>query len=103
MLGKGGRIMRSHWKNRTIVKQCTAPIRAAAALFVACERDRQLTPTASPTADLVQTPAQVQELLKLQLERCSTMPMLLTTAFLGLTQIQGKPTKHQTQATLGSP
>src|SRR5213080_1668219 len=97
MLGKGGRIMRSHWKNRTIVKQCTAPILAAAALFVACERDRELTPTASPTADLVQMPAEVQELLKLQLERFSTMPMLLTADFLGLTEIQGKPTKPKTQ------
>ncbi|TMQ54573.1 MAG: exo-alpha-sialidase [Candidatus Eisenbacteria bacterium] len=95
--------MRSHWKNRTIVKQCTAPILAAAALFVACERDRELTPTASPTADLVQMPAEVQELLKLQLERFSTMPMLLTADFLGLTEIQGKPTKPQTQDTRGSP
>src|SRR5438874_13795271 len=103
MPGKGGGIMCSHWKNRTTVKQCTAPILAAAALFVACERDRELTPTAPPTADLVQMPAEVQELLKVQLERFTTMPSLLPADFLGLTEIQGKPPKPQTQDTPASP
>jgi hypothetical protein len=60
----------------------------------------------APSASLVQEsalPPDVEDVLRAQLERFSTMPMLLTAELLGVTEIQGKPTKPQTQDTHGSP
>jgi hypothetical protein len=73
--------------------KCAALISAAALLW-ACERDAEL-PTASPTPDVAQhpLPTAIQKRLKVQLERFSTMPMLLTADRLGVTEVRGKSIK----------
>ena len=97
--------MRSHRTKRTILRWFAIPILSLAALLAACDRDTDL-PT-GPKLDLGLLPDQmspeVQELLKVQLERFSTMPMLIMARELGLTEVQGKQIDAQTQNAQASP
>jgi hypothetical protein len=88
--------MRSHWTARTMVKRFTTGVISATALLVACEREKEL-PTASRTPDAVpdQLSAEAPQRLRAQLERLSTMPMLLTADRLGVTEIHGRSMNHK--------
>jgi hypothetical protein len=97
--------MRSHRTKRTILTWFTTPLLSAAALLVACDRDADLPTGPAPSMDLAQDllPPEVEELLKVQLERFSTMPMLITAKQLGVTEIQGKSINAQNQNAQTSP
>jgi hypothetical protein len=95
--------MRSHWRNSTILRWFTTPILSAAALLAGCQRDDVPTGTTAPDFEEEAIPAEVQEVLKVQLERFSTMPMLLTADQLGITEIQGKTIEPQQEDRHNSP
>jgi hypothetical protein len=95
--------MRSHWTNRTILRWFTTPILSVAALLAACQRDDVPTGTTAPEFEEEAIPTEVQELLKVQLERFSTMPMLLTADRLGITTVQEKSINPAQQDAHNSP
>lgn len=91
--------MRSHRTRHTILRWFTTPILSVAALLVACDRDADLPTGPAPSMDLLQDqlPQEVQDVLKVQLQTFSTMPMLLAAEELGVTEIQGRPTNGPSQ------
>jgi hypothetical protein len=89
--------MTSHGKSRahkwfTTFILCAVPL-------AACNRNTDLPTDPALSMDLLENeiPLEVQELLKVQLVNFSTMPMLLMADILGVTEIEGKSLKQESQ------
>lgn len=95
--------MRPHCRSHSILKWCTTPILSAVALLAACHRDEAPTDPGAREVEKPQLSAEALELRKAQLQRFSTMPMLIMADELGVTEIQSKQIEPLSQSGHNSP